>query len=102
MRPGALLHLVHGHEGEVDVLQEGGQDVRSTLGVVSNPADHRLVDLALGGHQQLRAGDEAGDLLPGQRREVLALYCHLQNATLGLPHYKTQHRVSTLHLSEDH
>ena len=38
---------------------------------------HNGSDLALAGDEQLVAGDEPGDLVPGQRAEVLALDGHL-------------------------
>ena len=38
---------------------------------------HNGSDLSLAGDEQLVAGDEPGDLVPGQRAEVLALDGHL-------------------------
>lgn len=78
MRPGALFHLVHGHQGEVDVLEEGGQNAGPGPGVVSHPGHHGFVHLALGGDQEFLTGDEAGDLIPRQGTEVFTFNCNLQ------------------------
>ena len=72
-----MLHFIHGHQREVDMLEECRKYTGAVSWVMGNPAHLRillsvevmrnfllctynsLVDLPLGGYQQLVAGDEA-------------------------------------------